>query len=61
LRAFRFSAVGRDDARMRGLRHRPRALPAIRFPPRWRPDAFLQMTHERVPGAGLSRQWMPSP
>jgi hypothetical protein len=26
---------------MRGLRHRPRAVPAIRFPPRRRSDAFL--------------------
>ena len=53
-------AVGRDDGRMRSLRRRPRAVPAIPFPPRRRPDAFPVMAPEGVPGDGLSRQWMRS-
>ena len=53
-------ALGRDDGRMRSLRRRPRAVPAIPFPPRRRPDAFPVMAPEGVPGDGLSRQWMRS-
>ena len=54
-------AVGRDDGRMRGMGCRPRALPAIPFPPRWRPDAFPVMAPAGIPRDGLSRQGMRCP
>jgi hypothetical protein len=34
-------ADGRDDGRMRGMECRPRAVPAIPFPPRQRSGALL--------------------
>ena len=59
-RAFLLYAGGRDDGRMRAPRWRPRALPAIAFPPGRRSDAFPVMAPAGVPGAGLSRQGMRS-
>jgi hypothetical protein len=56
--AFLPSADRRDDGRMRALGWRPRAVLAIRFPPRWRPDACPGMAPAGVPGAGLSRHCM---
>ncbi len=56
-----FGAVGRDDGRMRCPRHRPRALPAIPFPPRRRPDACPVMAPEGLSCDRLPTQWMPSP
>jgi hypothetical protein len=55
-----FGAVGRDDGRMRCPRHRPRALPAIPFPPGRPPDALPGMASAGVPGDDLSRQGMRS-
>ena len=45
---------------MRGLRHHPRAFPAIPFPPRWRPDACPVMAPAGLPGDDLSRHGMRS-
>ena len=45
---------------MRGLRHHPRAFPAIPFPPRWRSDACPVMAPAGVPGDGLSKHRMRS-
>ena len=53
-------AVGRDNGRMRALRCRSRALPAIPFPARRRPDAVPGMAPEGVPGDSASRQGMRS-
>jgi hypothetical protein len=43
------------------LAERPRALLAIPFPPRWRPDALPGMAPEGVPRDGASRHRMRSP
>jgi hypothetical protein len=45
---------------MRGLRPRPRAFPAIPFPPRRPSDACPVMASEGGAGDGLSRQGMRS-
>jgi hypothetical protein len=45
----------------RSLGWRPRAFPAIPFPPRWRPDACPVMAFAGVPGDDLSRHGMRCP
>jgi hypothetical protein len=55
------SSCARLDAMTVGcpsLGWRPRAFPAIPFPPRWRPDACPGITSAGVPRAGLSRHCM---